>query len=367
VANENGIMTKRVYTKIVGTGSYIPSRTIGNDHFKNYTFFDPATKQPLDKSNDEIIQKFREITNISERRWLTDDLMNSDMAAMAVKDACQSANIDPETLDFIIIGHNFGDVNPGSTQIDLLPSLANKVKAKLNIHNPYCICHDIISGCPGWTQGMIIADAYIRSGMHTRGVVVGSDVLSRISDPHDRDTMIYADGSGATIVEAIESEEPTGILSHSSRSDSVNYWNLLTNGNSFNPEYEGNIQFMKMAGHKLYIYAISNVPAVVKDSIEKAGLQLSDIKKVLMHQANEKMDEVILKNVFKLYNEKNIPEGIMPMTIEKLGNSSTATVPTLLDMIMKGKLEGQTINKGDHILLCSVGAGMNINSIVYKA
>ena len=213
---------------------------------------------------------------------------------------------------------------------------------------------------------MITADAYIRSGIYTRGVVVGSDVLSRISDPHDRDTMIYADGSGATIVEAVESEEPTGILSHSSRSDAVNYWNLLTNGDSFNPDYTGNIQFIKMAGHKLYVYALSYVPGVVKDSLDKAGLQLSDVKKVLIHQANEKMDEAILKNVFKLYNEKVIPEGIMPMSIEKLGNSSTATVPTLLDLIMKGKMDGHTIHKGDHILLCSVGAGMNINSIVYK-
>ena len=359
-------MTKRLYTKIVGTGSYIPTRIISNDYFTNHVFFDPSTKQPLEKSNEEIIEKFREITNISERRWLSDDLVNSDMAAMAIKYAYESAGVDPETLDFIIIAHNFGDVNVGSTQIDLLPSLANKVKAKLGIKNPACICHDIISGCPGWTQGMITADAYIRSGIYTRGVVVGTDVLSRISDPYDRDAMIYADGSGATIVEAVESDEPTGILSHSSRSDAVNYWNLLTNGRSFNPEADGNFQYMKMAGHKLYVYAISNVPGVVKESIERAGLQLSDIKKVLMHQANEKMDEVILKNVFKLYNEKNIPEGIMPMSIEKLGNSSTATVPTLLDLILKGKMEGQTINKGDTILLCSVGAGMNINSIVYK-
>ncbi|MDP2114688.1 MAG: ketoacyl-ACP synthase III, partial [Bacteroidota bacterium] len=154
-------MTKRVYTKIVGTGSYIPSRAIGNDYFRNYTFFNSKTKLPLEKTNDEIIQKFKEITNISERRWITDDLLNSDMAALAVKDACESANIDPETLDFIIVGHNYGDVSPGSTQVDLLPSLANKVKAKLNIQNPACICHDIISGCPGWTQGMIVADAYI--------------------------------------------------------------------------------------------------------------------------------------------------------------------------------------------------------------
>ncbi len=97
---------------------------------------------------------------------------------------------------------------------------------------------------------------------------------------------------------------------------------------------------IKMIGHKLYIYAINTVPGVVKDSIEKAGLELSDIKKVLIHQANEKMDEAILNGIFKLYNEKNIPEGIMPMSIRKLGNSSTATVPTLLDLVVKGKMEG---------------------------
>ncbi|MDP2337647.1 MAG: ketoacyl-ACP synthase III [Bacteroidota bacterium] len=359
-------MTKRIYTKIVGTGSYIPTRTIGNDHFRNYTFYDPATKLPFEKSNEEIILKFKEITNISERHWISNDINNSDMASLAVKDACESANLDPETLDFIIVAHNFGDVDPISTRVDILPSLANRVKAKLNIKNPACFCHDILSGCPGWTQGMITADAYIRSGMAKRGVVVGSDVLSRISDPHDRDTMIYADGAGATIVEAIESPEPTGILSHSSRSDSVHYWNLLINGKSSNPEFEGSDQFIKMAGHKLYVYALNFVPLVVKESIDKAGLHLGDIKKVLIHQANEKMDEAILKNVFKLYNEKIIPKGIMPMTIEKLGNSSTATVPTLLDKILKGQMEGQVINPGDHIILCSVGAGMNINSIIYK-
>lgn len=359
-------MTKRVYTKIVGTGSYLPSRTIGNEYFKGFTFFDSCTNQPFDKSNDEIIQKFKEITNISERRWISDELNNSDMATQAVKNALESAGIDAETLDFIIIAHNFGDVDVVSTRVDILPSLANRVKAKLNIKNPECFCHDLISGCPGWTQGLITADAYIRSGMAKRGVVVGSDVLSRISDPHDRDSMIYADGAGATVVEAVESEEPTGILSHASRSDSVNYWNLLTNGKSFNPDYKGNDQFIKMNGHKLYVYALSYVPGVVKESLDRAGLHLSDIKKVLIHQANEKMDEAILKNVFKIYHEKHIPKGIMPMTIEKLGNSSTATVPTLLDVIVRGRMEGQEINPGDYIILCSVGAGMNINSIVYK-
>lgn len=359
-------MAKKVYTRIIGTGSYLPPNVVKNSHFLNYQFYDASTMELFDKPNEEIIQKFREITGIEERRYVDSDQVTSDLAALAIKEACKAAEISKESLDFIIIGHNFGDIQEGNVRSDMLPGLANKVKMKLHIKNPNCICHDVISGCPGWTQAMITADAYIKSGFMKRGVVVGADVLSRISDPHDRDSMIYADGAGATIVEAVESEEPTGILSHSSRSDSVSYANLLTLGDSNNPDIEGNDLWIKMIGHKLYIYAIKHVPGVVKESIEKAGIELNDIKKVFIHQANEKMDEAILSGVFRLYGEKNIPEGIMPMSIRHLGNSSTATVPVLLDLVLKGKMEGQEINKGDHVIICSVGAGMNINSIVYK-
>ncbi|MDD4107663.1 MAG: ketoacyl-ACP synthase III [Prolixibacteraceae bacterium] len=359
-------MAKNIYTKIIGTGSYLPPNIITNNHFLDYKFYDSATKDVIDKSNEEIISKFRDITNIECRRYVKDGQVTSDLAVYAIEDACKSAGILPESLDFIIIGHNFGDVYDGNVRIDILPGLANKVKMKMNIRNPACICHDVVSGCPGWTQGMVIADAYIRSGMMKRGVVVGADVLSRISDPHDRDSMIYADGAGAAVVEAVESSEPTGILSNSMRSDSVKYAGLLTLGHSNNPEKSREELWIKMKGHKLYIYAIRKVPGVVKESIDKAGLHLNDISKILIHQANEKMDEAILSGVFKLYGENNIPEGIMPMSIKELGNSSTATVPTLLDLIIKGKIEGQEINPGDNIVLCSVGAGMNINSIVYK-
>ena len=359
-------MAKQIYTRIIGTGSALPSQIIKNTHFLKNEFYTPSKKKIEDKSNEEIIQKFQEITNIEERRYIADDLVTSDIAAMAVEDACKSAGISMESLDFIIVGHNFGDILHGNVRTDILPSLANKVKMKLHIKNPTCICHDVVSGCPGWTQGMITADAYIKSGFGKRGVVVGADVLSRISDPHDRDSMIYADGAGATVVEAVESEEPVGILSHSSRSDSVKYANLLTLGESDNPDYEGDELYIKMAGHKLYVYAITTVPGVVKDSIEKAGLELSDIKKIFIHQANEKMDEAILSGVLKLYGQKEVPEGIMPMSIRELGNSSTATVPTLVDLVVKGKMEGHEVNEGDYTILCSVGAGMNINSIVYK-
>ena len=359
-------MAKETYTRIIGTGSYFPPQIIKNSHFLKNEFYSPGKKKILDKTNEEIIEKFHEITNIEERRYVAEDQMTSDIAVLAIEAACEDAGISKESLDFIIIGHNFGDIMEGNVRTDILPGLANKVKMKLDIKNPACICHDVVSGCPGWTQAMIVADAYIKSGFWKRGVVVGADVLSRISDPHDRDSMIYADGAGATIVEAVESEEPIGIISHSSRSDSVQYANLLTLGESSNPDFDGDELFIKMAGHKLYIYAITTVPGVVKDSIEKAGIELSDVKKIFIHQANEKMDEAILAGVFKAFGEKEIPEGIMPMSIRKLGNSSTATVPTLLDMVMKGKMEGQEVNEGDYTILCSVGAGMNINSIVYK-
>ncbi len=359
-------MTKEIYTRIIGTGSYLPPRVIKNNHFLNYQFYDTSTKEVFDKTNEEIIQKFKDITNIEERRYVEAGQTTSDIAALAIKEACKSAGITKESLGFIIIAHNFGDVVNGNARTDILPGLANKVKMKMNIKNPECICHDIVSGCPGWTQAMIVADAYIKSGFMKRGVVVGADVLSRLSDPHDRDTMIYADGAGATIVEAVESDEPVGILSHASRSDSVHYAGLLTLGKSNNPDYQGDELWIKMIGHKLYIYAINTVPGVVKESIEKAGLTLNDIKKIFIHQANEKMDEAILNGVFKLYNEKEIPDGIMPMSIRKLGNSSTATVPTLLDLVLKGKMENQEVNEGDYTVFCSVGAGMNINSIVYK-
>lgn len=359
-------MANKIYTKIVGTGSYLPPKIVDNNHFLDYQFYDPVKKEVIDKSNEEIVSKFREITNIEQRRYVSDKQVTSDIAAKAVEDACHSSGIDKESLDFIIIAHNFGDIYYGNVRSDMLPGLANKVKMKLHIKNPSCFCHDVISGCPGWTQALIVADAYLKSGGMNIGVVVGADVLSRISDPHDRDSMIYADGAGATIVQAVESDTPTGILSYSLRSDSVNYANLLTLGSSNNPNLDGNELWLKMFGHKLYIYALKKVPGVVKDSIEKAGLKLEDIKKILIHQANEKMDEAILKGVFKLYDKKHIPDGIMPMSIRELGNSSTATVPTLLDLIVKGKIDGQQINAGDYLVLCSVGAGMNINSIVYK-
>jgi 3-oxoacyl-[acyl-carrier-protein] synthase-3 len=358
-------MEKKLYSVIVGTGSYVPAKCVLNSDFLDKKLFD-ASGEPLKKSNEETIGKLAEITGIRERRHVTDDQVASDIAFLAAEDALKSSGIDRESLDYIIVAHNFGDVRAGNIRSDFVPSLAARVKHKLGIVNPQTIAYDLPFGCPGWLQGMIQANYYLRSGDCQRVMVIGAETLSRISDPHDRDCMIYADGAGATILEAVRSDRPLGILSHAMRSDTIEHVNMLWMGKSFDPQHAGNELYLKMDGHKLYEYALKTVPLVVKESLEKAGLPITEIKKVLIHQANEKMDEAILKRLFKLCGGAAFKPEVMPMIISWLGNSSVATLPTLLDLISKGKLDGHALAHGDNIVFASVGAGMNINAVVYR-
>ncbi len=362
---EKNFMAANIHTIIIGSGSYIPPVKIENNHFLDYTFYDPATRKPFDKENEEIIEKFREITNIEDRRWSNPEDQTSDIGFYAAKDAIESSGIEPESLDFIIAAHNFGDMAHNNYRSAIVPYIAARIKQKLGLKNPHMFAHDVIAGCPGWVQALIVADMYIKSGQYQRGLVIAADITSRVADPNDRDAMIFADGAGAVIVEAVNSEEPVGILSHAIQTDALEA-DFLVMDISLNPDYPEKDLFIRMQGHKVYVYALTNVPKVVKRSLQLAGLTLEDVKKVLIHQANEKMDQAILERVFKLYKIKDIPESVMPMTIKELGNSSSATVPTLYDLISKGKLKGHRFNSGDIILFTSVGAGMTINSVVYK-
>ena len=337
--------------KITGSGSYIPEIVVSNLDFGKHQFMN-EDGTPFAYSNETVIGKFKGITGIDERRYAEPSIITSDMAYLASEKAIKNAGIDPESLDYIIVAHNFGDIKSGTIQSDALPCLAARVKNKLQIQNPKCVAFDILFGCPGWIEGMLQAYALLKSGMANKCLVIGAESLSRVVDPHDRDSMIYADGAGATIVET--TDENSGILSYESASYTYTEKDYLFYGKSYNTDLDPDVFYIKMHGRKIYEFALSNVPTAMKSCLENSGIAIEEVKKILIHQANEKMDEAIINRFYKLYNQTP-PEGIMPMSINFLGNSSVATIPTLYDLLVNNQLENHEINKGDVLLFASVG------------
>ncbi|RMZ51735.1 ketoacyl-ACP synthase III [Flavobacteriaceae bacterium PRS1] len=347
---------------ITGTGSYIPDVIEKNENFHQHKFLN-ADGSIINSTNEVIIEKFKAITGIGERRYIDTSLNNSDIAFYAAQKAIKDANINQEELDYIIVAHNYGDIKHNVEQSDTVPSIASRVKHLLKIKNPKCVGYDMLFGCPGWIEATIQANAFIKSGIAKKCLVIGSETLSRVIDKHDRDSMIYSDGAGAVVLES--SNNGSGILTHESATYALDEAHFIYFGETNNRDISDKRRYIKMYGRKIYEFALNHVPAAMKSCLDKSGIDIKDVKKILIHQANEKMDEAIVKRFYKLYGME-MPDGIMPMTINKLGNSSVATVPTLYDMILKGKMNGHSINKGDIILFASVGAGMNINAIVYK-
>jgi len=359
-------MDKKTYSVITGTGSYIPTRVVKNEDFENNVFYE-SNGTIIDKSGKEISDKFFEITTIAERRYITDDMITTDMAFLAAEEAIKAAGIDREELDYVIVSNNFGDTTIDNRASDHVPAMSSKVKQKLGIKNPDTVAYDITFGCPGWLQAVIQADYFIKSGDAKKILVIGAEVLSRISDPHDRDCMLYADGAGAVVLEGRESTSPVGIIAHKTRSDTFNHAGLLHMGPAYKPDFENSKDlFLKMNGRRLYQYALETVPQAIKACLDKSGYTIDKVNKVLIHQANGKMDDAILKRLYSLYGIENTPHDVMPMTVHNLGNTSVATLPTLYDLILKENWENHQINAGDVLIFASVGAGMNINALVYK-
>ena len=350
---------------ITGTGSYIPEIIVPNDAFLYAQFFD-SNGTKLYKSNTTVVEKFSTITGIEERRYARSDHNASDLAYLSALEAIAHSRIDKESLDYIIVAHNFGDVSFETNRTRQVPTLASRVKALLQINNPDCVAYDLPFGCPGWIEGMIQACYFINSGDAQKCLVIGAETLSRVIDPHDRDSMIFGDGAGATILEVAHSKE-SGILAHKTQTHAVDGINMLSMAHSCSPFASRREDlFLKMEGRKVYEFALTHVPSVIKHTLDKAGVAIDQVSKVLIHQANEKMDRAILARLFQLYGQTCVPEYIMPMTIRWLGNSSVATIPTLLDLLVRGQLDGHSVKDGDIVVLASVGAGMNINAIVYR-
>lgn len=351
---------------ITGTGSYIPTVIQSNADFAHHTFY-AGDDKPLDIPPEEIVEKFRQITGIAERRYLPDNLNTSDIATLAARQAIEDSGIDAESLDQIIVAHNFGNVITRTIQTDAVPSIANRVKHDLGIRSPECIAYDILFGCPGWVQAMIQADAFFKAGMAKKCLLIGAETLSRVIDMYDRDSMIFSDGAGACIIEYKETtEQGPGILGSCVQSHSLDEAYFINMGKSYFPGSDPGVRYIKMKGRKVYEYAIKYVPAAMKQCLEQSGIAITDLKKIFIHQANEKMDEGIIKKLYQLYGIAEPHKNIMPMSIHWLGNSSVATVPTLYDQVIRKQIEGHELMPGDIILFASVGAGMNVNAVCYR-
>ncbi|MGB0863707.1 MAG: 3-oxoacyl-ACP synthase III family protein [Saprospiraceae bacterium] len=357
-----------LHTKVISTGAYLPQKVIKNEDFVSRSFFNKKGEK-MTKPTKEIVKKLEVISEIKERRYASDDIDNSQMAYLASENAIQSAGIDRETIDQIIVAHNFGNVPKGEKHLDTLPNIAARVKQKLNIKSESCVAYDLLFGCPGWLQGVIQAHLYLKAGAAKRILVVGSDILSRLVDENDLDSMLFADGAGATILELQSSEEPTGILAFDTIStchtDDVDY---IYSGKRIDKSIEDeSIYFLKMNGRGVYKHGLEKVPAAINACLKKAGVKVEEVSKFLIHQANGKMIKQMVQKVFEANGLDSYPPEVLPLSVSFMGNSSVATIPTLWDLINQGELEGHEINSGDVIVLASVGAGMHANCVIYKA
>jgi len=216
------------------------------------------------------------------------------------RDLLADSGIDPETLDQVIVAHNFGNVTATTVQGLTVPSLASLIKNALKIENPGCVAYDILFGCPGWLQGLIQADVNFKAGVAKRILVIGTETLSRVIDKYDRDSMIFSDGAGAVVLEYKEGNA-AGRLSFAMQTRALREAEYISMDSSNNPGNDQQIKYIKMQGRKVYEYAITHVPAAMKIWFDKSGVDIRQLKKIFIHQANEKMDEAIIKRFYQLY------------------------------------------------------------------
>lgn len=352
---------------ITGTGSVLPNRKITNAYFSDFKFY-KKDRTPIEKSGLDVIKKLEEISGIKERRFIGEDEQSADLLFETCSEAIRDAGIDKNEIDGIIVAHNSGNMlmNKGATYHSV-PNLAAVLKNKLEIDNYNCVAYDILFGCPGWVQGSIQANRLIATGEANHVLVVGLEVASRLLDPHDLDSLLMGDGCGATIFSKNDLKEK-GILATATFSHAQKDLYNIGLGPSLNPEAQDlGDNFFKMNGKEVYRYATRWLPQVIKKALDKVNITPKDIDVFFFHQANAKMLKVIAHNLMKLYGEEDESyEFKIPSSIEFLGNTSVATVPTLFDLVRKGKMKNFKLVKGQKYVFASVGSGMHCNAIIYQ-
>jgi 3-oxoacyl-[acyl-carrier-protein] synthase-3 len=352
---------------ISGVGSYFPDNVVPNSDFLDNTFYRPSGEK-IQKDSQAIVDKLASISGIQQRYYIEDQHDSAEMAAQAGLRAVEDAGLNKEDLDGIIVAHNAGNLTNDTSYTYTIPNLASVVKKRMSIMNPFCSALDIIFGCPGWVEAAILAHQRIAVGDAKHILVIGVEVLSRKIDPHDMDSMLFGDAAGATVISAHEGDDQRGIINYKTFSHcengEVEYINM---GGSYSDDCETDGLFIKMQGRKVYKYAVTKVPELISLCLKKANLPLADVKKFLLHQANEKMIIAMAEKLFAEHNLDGNLHDLVPMNLQQTGNTSVATIPTLLDQIRRGEKGEHSIKEGDLIVFASVGAGMHANCLLYRA
>jgi len=357
-------MATNTRTIISGTGSIIPDLLIPNSHFEANEFYDKQGK-PVGKSGAEVVAKLESISGIRERRYLPFEEDSIGLMTEASRLAVEDAGLDVNQLDGIIVAHNAGNMIPDTGAFHTVPNMAAALKNQLACTNRDCFAYDILFGCPGWLQGIVQAHQAIISGDAKHVLVTGLEVASRLLDPHDPDSMLLGDGCGAAVISRSD-EGNAGLISHATFSHALDDHRIIYLGPSHKPGVEGSC-FFHMNGRVVYKYATEWVPKVIGTALEKAEMTIDQIDLFLFHQANAKMLEAVAANLADLCGiDLAMISDKIPSTIEFLGNTSVATIPTMLDLIRKNKLRGFAIREGDVAVMASVGAGMHCNALVYR-
>ncbi len=350
-------------TTIIATGSATPERRIQNSFFLDRQFLNPdGTVMP--KPVEEIVAKLEQITGIKERGYISEKGDSVPLMAEAAENTIQTWGKDRNQIDGIIVAHNAGNMLEGRDGFHTVPNMAALLKHRLGITNHECFAYDILFGCPGWIQGLIQAHQALEAGDAKNVLILAVEVASRLLDPSDLDSMILADGSAAAILSKEEGEK--GIISYATFSHALDDISCIYLDKSYNKEITAPTLF-KMNGKDVYKYATVWVPRIIKKALDKANLTAADVDMFLFHQANGKMLHAFANNLAEMYQIEGLDfSNKIPTTIQFTGNTSVATVPTMLDLILKGKLEGYEIKPGMKVVFASVGAGMHCNAMVYQ-
>lgn len=324
-----------IKSRIISTGSYLPERVLTNFELEKM----------VDTSDEWITER----TGITERRIATENQAASDLAYEASKVALKRAALGIEDIDLIIVATVTGDMPFPSTGCILQDKLGAK----------YATAFDINAACSGFLYGLYIADGLIRSGMHKRILIVGTEVLSKITDWKDRTTcVLFGDGAGAVIVEP--TEEDRGIISMYINSDG-SMWDLLhmPGGGSRNPasrdSVDKRLHYVKMKGNELFKVAVRTLEDLVVKILNENNLKPSQLSLLIPHQAN-------LRIIQATADRLGIPMNKVIVNLDRYGNTSAASIPIALDEAAR---TGR-IRDGDYILLEAFGGGLTWASALIK-